>query len=181
MVTQQQRLKHVCSTLYKGLSVGLLAFTLAACSLPGVPTSTTDEPALPPSELERTMLSEVNAARQAGQDCGAEGVFEKTAGVRLEPHLNTAAQTHADDMNTQGYFGHTAPDGSTVGVRVSRTGYRWSRVGENIARGYKDVDTVMQDWLKSDGHCANLMNPAYREFGVGRSGDYWVQVFARAK
>lgn len=161
--------------------MSLLAFVLAACSLLDVPTATDDQPVLPPTELERTMLELVNNARQAGQTCGAEGVFEKTAGVSLEPRLNTAAQAHADDMNAQGYFDHTAPDGSTVGVRVSRTGYRWSRAGENIARGYKDVDAVMTDWLKSDGHCANLMNPAYREFGVGRSGDYWVQVFARAK
>lgn len=181
MATQQRRMKRIGSALCKGLSVGLLAFTLAACSLLDVPTATDNEPVLPPSELERTMLTEVNAARQAGQACGAEGIFEKTTKVRLEPQLNTAAQAHADDMNAQGYFDHTAPDGSTVGTRVSRTGYRWSRAGENIARGYENIDTVMKDWLKSDGHCANLMNPAYQEFGVGRSGDYWVQVFARAK
>ncbi len=165
----------------KQLWCGVLALTLGACSLLDIPTRTVDESVSPPSELENTMLKLVNVARQAGQACGTEGMFEKTTKLRLESHLNTAAQAHADDMNTQGYFDHTAPDGSTVGTRISRTGYRWSRVGENIARGYKDVDTVMQDWLASDGHCANLMNPAYREFGVGRSSDYWVQVFARAK
>ena len=127
------------------------------------------------------MLREVNAARSAGQDCGAKGDFTPAAELKLEPHLSAAAQAHAADMHAKDYFSHTAPDGSTVGTRVTRTGYRWSRVGENIAQGYKNVDEVMAGWLESDGHCANLMNPGFSKLGVGKSGDYWVQVFAKAK
>ena len=158
-----------------------MAFTLAACNLPALPNGANSEPFVPPTKLETKMLAQINAARAAGQDCGAKGIFTVTTALTLEPRLSAAAQAHAADMNTHAYFSHTAPDGSTVGTRVTRTGYLWSRVGENIARGYKNVDEVMSGWLASDGHCANLMNPAFTALGVGKSGDYWVQVFARAK
>ena len=161
----------------------LLLLLLSACNLPDLPgmPARDNSPATSPTKLGRTMLARVNAARSAGYDCGTKGIFEPTTPLKLEPHLSAAAQTHADDMNAEGYFSHTVPDGSTVSARVTRTGYSWSRVGENIARGYEDVDTVMTDWLKSDGHCANLLNPAYTELGVGKSDEYWVQVFARAR
>lgn len=123
------------------------------------------------------MLRLVNDARRSGYDCRSRGVFAPTSEVALEPRLTRAAQGHADDMKTNGYFSHTAQDGSTVGVRTTRASYTWSRVGENIAYGYPDA--VMSGWLGSDGHCANLMNPGYTELGVGKGGTYWVQVFAR--
>ena len=159
----------------------VVIFALVACSLADAPTSAADSPATPPTNLETQMLKEVNAARRAGQACGTKGTFEAAEALKLEPRLSTAAQNHAADMNANNYFSHTAPDGSTVGTRVTRAGYRWSRVGENLAQGYKSVDEVMTGWLESDGHCANLMNPGFTALGVGKSGDYWVQVFARAK
>ena len=69
--------------------------------------------------------------------------------------------------------------------RVARAGYSWSVVGENIAAGQRDADTVVKSWLESPGHCANLMNPEYSEVGVAfatnassAAGIYWAQVFA---
>ncbi|MFN2323641.1 MAG: CAP domain-containing protein, partial [Trueperaceae bacterium] len=53
--------------------------------------------------------------------------------------------------------------------------------GENVAAGYPSVDAVMAGWLGSDGHCANLMNPGFTEFGAGESGRYWTQGFARPR
>ena len=100
-----------------------------------------------------------------GYDCGAKGAFKSKTALKLEPQLSAAAQAHADDMKTNDYLSHTAPDGSTVGTRVTRTGYRWSGVGEHITQGYKNVDEVMSGWLKSDGHCANLINPGFSELG----------------
>ena len=177
------QLKNVTSTFCRGWGAGVLALALAACSLeglPSLPAGQHDAPAAPPTELGRVMLK-VNAARLSGYDCGVKGVFGPATALKLQPQLNAAAQAHADDMNAKAYFNHTAPDGSTAGERVTRTGYRWSRVGENIAYGYNDADAVMAGWLASDGHCANLMNPGFSELGVGKSGDYWVQVFAHAK
>ena len=184
MATRRQQVQHLTKTFFSAPLRGwafFLTLSLTACSLAGAPAGQDEGPVTPPTELGRMMLKEVNAARLSGYDCGAKGAFKSTTALKLEPQLSAAAQAHADDMNAEAYFAHTAPDGSTVGTRVTRTGYRWSRVGENIAQGYKNVDAVMSGWLKSDGHCANLMNPGFAELGVGKSGDYWVQVFAKAK
>ena len=138
-------------------------------------------PAPAPSDFSSALLTLVNDARRSGYDCGAKGVFAATGTVALESRLITAAQAHADDMNAKGYFSHTGQDGSTVGTRVSRSGYTWSWVGENIAMGYPDAGAVMAGWLESDGHCANVMNPNFTHLGVGKGGSYWVQVFARSR
>lgn len=110
------------------------------------------------------LLRLVNDTRRSGYDCRSRGVFAPTSGVALEPRPTHAAQGHADDMKTNGYFSCTAQDGSTVGIRTIREGYTWLRVGD-IVYGYPDADAVMSSWLGSDGHCANL--PGYTELGVG--------------
>lgn len=160
----------------------LFALTLlAACSLADLPSVPTPAPSTPPTEFATAVLRLVNEARATGHDCGAEGVFAPAGPVTLEARLTTAAQAHADDMNAHTYFSHTGRDGSDIGTRVDRTGYGWRSVGENIGSGYPDADAVMQDWLWSDGHCANLMKPDYLHLGVGKRGEYWVQVFARPR
>jgi uncharacterized protein YkwD len=146
----------------------------AAASEP-TPTPTPSQP----TDFAGEILELVNDARRSGYDCRSRGVFAPTGALTLEPRLGSAAQGHADDMNAHGYFSHTGRDGSSVGTRVTRQSYSWSRVGENIAYGYPDARAVMAGWLSSDGHCANLMNPHYTDLGVGRGGSYWVQVFAR--
>lgn len=146
------------------------------------PTPTpTPAPAPAPSDFSSALLTLVNNARRSGYDCGARGVFAATGAVALESRLITSARAHAEDMNAKNYFSHTGQDGSTVGTRVSRSGYVWSWVGENIAMGYPDADAVMAGWLESDGHCANVMNPNFTHLGAGKSGSYWVQVFARPR
>ena len=147
-----------------------------------IPTPTpTPTPTPAPSDFASTLLTLVNDARRSGYDCGSRGVFAATGAVALESRLTTAAQAHAADMNANGYFSHTGQDGSSVGTRVSQSGYTWSWVGENIAMGYPDAGAVMAGWLTSDGHCANVMNPNYTHLGAGKSGSYWVQVFARPR
>ena len=90
-----------------------------------------------------------------------------------------AAQRHSTDMDTTGFMGHTGSDGSTLSLRVEREGYAWRALGENVARGYVTPEAVMSAWLASDGHCANVMNPAFDELGLGLEGWSWTQVFAR--
>jgi uncharacterized protein YkwD len=69
-------------------------------------------------------------------------------------------------MAANNFFSHTSLDGRSVGTRITATGYVWRTYGENIAAGYPSVDSVMDGWTKSDGHCANLMNPAFTEIGL---------------
>ncbi len=68
-------------------------------------------------------------------------------------------------MATKNYFSHTSADGRTMADRINATGYAWSALGENIAAGYPSVNAVVDGWMSSDGHCANLMNPNFRDIG----------------
>ena len=82
-------------------------------------------------------------------------------------------------------FEHRGSDDSEPAVRVTRTGYRWRTVAENIAAGGTDAQTVVRGWLDSPGHCTNIMGAQFSEMGVAyavdpksRAGIYWAQVFA---
>ncbi|MFF7178721.1 sigma-70 family RNA polymerase sigma factor [Streptomyces sp. NPDC008121] len=94
--------------------------------------------------------------------------------------LDQAAQRHSEDMAARDYFDHTNPDGDGPGERVTATGYRWTTYGENIAMGQRDAAQVMESWMNSPGHRANILNCSFKEIGVGihtAGGPYWTQVF----
>ncbi|HMQ30268.1 MAG TPA: CAP domain-containing protein [Chloroflexaceae bacterium] len=108
------------------------------------------------------------------------------APVTLDARLMSAAQGHSEDMALNDYFSHTSLDGTTASQRVTRAGYDWSTTGENIAAGYGSAAQVMEGWMQSDGHRANILRCAYTNLGVGHYyeagdsyGHYWTQVFAR--
>lgn len=99
--------------------------------------------------------------------------------------LNNAAQAHSADQAATSNMTHTGSDGSTLGTRADRAGYRgWSTLGENVAYGYSTPDAVMVGWMNSPGHKANLLNASYTHLGLGKatSGSgvpYWTQDFGR--
>jgi uncharacterized protein YkwD len=111
----------------------------------------------------------------------------KRAGVpplRSNAHLDQAAQRHAEDMLARNYFAHQSPERKTVRERARAAGYDWRAIGENIAEGQFTVDEVMDTWMHSPGHRRNILDPDFRELGVGlalgRSGGrYWI-VWAQA-
>ena len=83
-------------------------------------------------------------------------------------------------------------DGSVVAYgsvadRVSAAGYAWSTVAENIAAGQPSVTRVVDAWMNSDGHCANLMNATVRDVAVAcvvnttNQSNYWVMNLAKAR
>ncbi|MEU3606841.1 CAP domain-containing protein [Streptomyces sp. NPDC035033] len=94
--------------------------------------------------------------------------------------LTRAAQGHSDDMAARDFFDHTDPDGDGPGERVTAAGYPWSTYGENIAMGQTTPEQVMDAWMNSPGHRANILNCSFEEIGVGihtDGGPYWTQVF----
>lgn len=104
--------------------------------------------------------------------------------LALNSALGQAAQAHAEDMAANDYFSHTGLDGSTVGVRATAAGYDWSTVGENIAFGATTAAQVMDLWMNSSGHRANILHSAFSEIGIGVSDGsplYWVQVFGNPR
>ena len=116
-------------------------------------------------QTAQRMLALVNAARSEPRRCGDKS-FAAAGALSWDETLESAAAAHARDMAGKDYFSHTAPDGSTPAQRVSRAGYRYRMTGENIAAGQLSPEIAMAGWLKSPGHCANLMQPGYTEIGV---------------
>src|SRR3990172_6631535 len=111
----------------------------------------------------------VSRRRQPGPFRGTDvrkHVLSRRPPVAWNDSLAIAAYLHSEDMATNQFFSHTGSDGSSPGDRITREGYAWWTYGENIAVGYPTVSAVMQGWLGSDGHCRNIMNPAFREIGA---------------
>ena len=138
---------------------------------------------LTPQQVQTRMLALVNAARAQARQCGGSA-HAAAPPVRWSTTLERAASGHAADMAERDYFSHTAKDGSTPAQRVERAGYAYRTTGENIAGGQLTPEEAVAGWIRSPGHCANLMNPGYREMAVAyavnartRLGVYWVQQF----
>ncbi len=134
--------------------------------------------------IEREVLERVNAARAQARRCGNTS-YKAVPAVQLSAMLNRAALMHAQDMARNDHFEHEGTDGSTPAERIARVGYRWRHVAENIAAGAPTAAAVVDGWLKSPGHCANIMGPEYREMGIAfalepksEAGIYWSQEFA---
>jgi uncharacterized protein YkwD len=136
-----------------------------------------------------TALARINQARAAGASCGTRGSFAPAGAVRWNDALAKAAAAHSQDMAALNYFSHTSADGRSLAQRVDAAGYTWSTLGENIAAGQVGIDAVVDGWMRSDGHCANLMNPDFDAIGLacvpGASGSayrtYWTLDLARAR
>ena len=134
-------------------------------------------------------IARVNQLRAAGASCGARGSFAPAGPLTWSTQLTQAATGHSQDMVTNNFFSHTGSSGSTQSMRVDATGYAWSALGENIAAGYATVNIVLDGWMASDGHCANLMNPNFTQFGLacirGTSANtyntYWTMNLARPR
>ncbi|MGI5522902.1 CAP domain-containing protein [Micromonospora sp. CA-259024] len=123
------------------------------------------------SAQAREVVDLVNAER-AKAGCKALSIDDK---------LMTAAQRHSQDQADHENMSHTGSDGSNAGVRLDRVGYAWRTYGENVAWNQKTPAAVMDAWMNSSGHRANILNCAFTEIGVGiasSNGPYWTQVFA---
>lgn len=147
-------------------------------------------PFAPPSAagaaaVSRAILKLTNDARSQPRNCGGTR-FAAAPPLRPSPLLERAAAVHARDMAQHGSLQHEGSDGSAPADRVSRAGYRWRSVGENIASGQTTPQEVVRQWVVSPPHCANLMSARFTEMGVGYAvnkdgaeGIYWAQVFGR--
>jgi uncharacterized protein YkwD len=103
--------------------------------------------------------------------------------LKVDDRLTAAARGHSADMAARGYFSHTTPEGKSFADRITAAGYRWTAAAENIAKGQRDAASVMNSWMNSPGHRANILNCTYKDIGVGLAYDgsrtpLWTQDFA---
>ena len=197
-------------TSYAGAAAGLLLMFLAGCGGGGgdAPASTAAPasaaaPAAPASavssvgtsavsdcglaDFQASAMARINQWRASGADCHTKGKFAAATSLSWNSRLTQAADGHSKDMVANNFFDHVSADGRTFDKRIDATGYTWSALAENIAAGYPSVNAVIDGWIASDGHCANLMNPAYTEVGLvcvpgtkaNTYNNYWTMDLAR--
>ena len=127
----------------------------------------TIDPSFVPNETERAI----------GQLVNEERARYGLAPVKLANDISFVARTKSKDMNDRGYFDHTSPTYGSPFQMLTDFGLQYSTAGENIASGYSDAAAVMEGWMNSPGHRSNILNPAFKEIGVGVYNRYYTQMF----
>jgi type VII secretion-associated serine protease mycosin len=163
---------------YRALSGG----SVPTPTSPGpTPTSTPTVPgptATPPSPSGPSDF-ELEVWRLTNQQREANGLPD----LAWSNELWCAARAHSVDMATNDCFSHYGClDNSSPWQRIADCGYQMTTGGENIAAGFSTPASVVQGWMGSEGHRANILNPNFREIGVGYAynqnstyGHYWTQ------
>lgn len=118
------------------------------------------------ADFQASLLARINEARARGARCGSEGRFGPAPPLAWNGALARAAAAHSRDMASHDLFSHTGSNGSVLRSRVDAAGYRWRSIAENIAGGRDTTRGVVDQWVTSPGHCANLMNPRFVHVGV---------------
>lgn len=131
---------------------------------------------------EAAIVDLVNTMRARGGRCPSK-TYPPSKPLRVQPTLAKVARAHAADMLNQGYFAHKSQDGRSPFQRMRDAGYRFG-AAENIAAGNTTAARTFAQWVKSDGHCRNMMNPRFTHIGVGVAArpktklrHVWVQTF----
>jgi len=161
---------------YRALSGG--SWPTPTATVPGpaaTPTPTATPSSSGPSEFELEVFRLTNQQREANG----------MPALTWANELWCASRRHSNDMATNNCFSHYGClDNSSPWQRISDCGYQMTTGGENVAGGFSTPASVVQGWMGSDGHRANILNPNFREFGVGYAynqnstyGHYWTQDF----
>ncbi|MGH8208623.1 MAG: CAP domain-containing protein [Steroidobacteraceae bacterium] len=137
--------------------------------------------------ISRRVLALTNDARSHARHCGGT-TFAAAPPLSLNASLERAAREHSRDMAANDYMDHTGRDGSSPAERITRTGYQWRMVGENLASGIMTPEETVAGWLQSPHHCANLMTARFTEMGIAfavnpatDAGVYWTQTFGTTR
>ena len=117
--------------------------------------------------------------KQVAELVNAERAKYGLSALTLRTDLCDGARAKSQDMHDQGYFAHQSPTYGTPFEMMKSRGIAYSYAGENIARGYPDPESVVNAWMNSEGHRANILSASFTAIGVGyvASGNYWTQWF----
>lgn len=128
---------------------------------------------------------EPSSSEQANQVLKLVNVERSKQGLKaltLSKELTSIANTKAKDMAVNRYFDHRSPTYGSPFEMLQQFGVSYKTAGENIAAGQKTAEQVMNSWMNSSGHKANILSKSFTELGVGyynggSYGTYWVQLF----
>lgn len=150
--------------------------------MPDVPV-TPETPESPDTETPDDNISESEVHPYVTQILNLVNEERAKAGLSaltLDMNITAAANVRAKEIKQS--FSHTRPNGGSFSTALTEQGVTYRGSGENIAWGQKSPEQVMNGWMNSDGHRANILNKNYRNLGVGYYQDengvnYWVQLF----
>ena len=125
------------------------------------------QPPMDASAFEREVFDLVNIER------AKQGI----APLQWDDRLADVARAHSTDMSQKNYFAHDSLDGRRFSDRIRNAGITFRAAAENIAWGYRTPKEVMEGWMNSPGHRANILNANYTHLGVGFYNNYWTQDF----
>lgn len=144
-------------------------------------SSQNEKPATPPTtSTPSTTTSDVDAFEQeVVKLTNAERTKAGLSPLQTDAKLMAAAREKSQDMQTNKYFSHTSPTFGSPFDRMKALGIAYKAAGENIAQGQRSPQEVVQAWMDSPGHRANILNGKFTHIGVGyvKSGNYWTQQF----
>lgn len=162
------------------------------------PTMTPQATARPTATPQATTRPTATPAPTAGSDLSGEAAMEREVStlvnqeraqnglspLTLADDLTAVARAHSRDMIDRNFFSHTNPDGQSPFDRLRSAGISYRAAAENIAYGQRTAEAVMNSWMNSSGHRANILSANVSEIGIGAvkssSGTvYWTQVFVR--
>ncbi len=150
--------------LKRGWLLGLLAVTLISEGLIVGQVMMREGPEVFLAAVVRSAIVSFTSEARASE--GGQALIESET-------LNAAAQAKAEDMAARGYFSHVGPDGEQPWVWLERAGYEYVAAGENLAVRFNDSKDVVDAWMASPTHHANIVKPIYQEIGVGiADGEY---------
>ncbi len=148
---------------------------------PELPEQEAPSPELPeqgtpsPEQPEQNLSYVEQVVKLVNEHRAKEGLSP----LKLDTKVSAAAQVRAKEIVTS--FSHTRPDGSSFATALKEQNISYRRAGENIAWGQKSPEEVVNAWMNSSGHRANIMNPNFTSIGVGyyrQNGvNYWCQLF----
>lgn len=107
-------------------------------------------------------ITEENVLRVMNERRIADGLQP----LAIDPRLVAAAADRMRHMEEEGYWSHESPAGMTPFVWVRMRAYDFGKVGENLAAGFETSSILMESWMESPGHRANIMSPDYQDCGI---------------
>ncbi|MGN9762592.1 CAP domain-containing protein [Streptomyces sp. SD31] len=130
---------------------------------------------LTPGDLSRTAAEVVELTNRERAGAGLRP-------LAVDPVLASAAQEHSADMVARAFYSHTSPEGSQPWDRAAAAGSTRRSIGENIACGQRSPAEVVEGWMNSPGHRANILKRDFTHIGIGfagggPAGTYWTQLF----
>ncbi|MFG6117110.1 CAP domain-containing protein [Halobacillus sp. MO56] len=141
------------------------------------PQQTEQAPAEQPAAEQNSQLNQFE--QQVVELTNQERQKQGLAPLKADAELSKVARDKSQDMASNGYFSHNSPTYGSPFDMMKSYGIDYRTAGENIAKGQRSPQEVVNAWMNSEGHRKNIMNPNFTHIGVGyvENGNVWTQMF----